>query len=79
MSLTLYCWPQVDANGVVDVGCGDGIHVYNSSGKLIGKIVIQPSGATNMCFGKPGEMYVGASDNFLCKLHLDPGVRAPDP
>mmetsp|Transcript_9866 Transcript_9866/g.36131 ORF Transcript_9866/g.36131 Transcript_9866/m.36131 type:complete len:118 (+) Transcript_9866:976-1329(+) len=68
---------KVDTNGIVYVGCGDGLHVFSAEGKLLGKVAIKPKGVTNLCFGEPGELYLGASDNFLCKLYLDKSVRGP--
>ncbi|KAF2752108.1 calcium-dependent phosphotriesterase [Sporormia fimetaria CBS 119925] len=46
-----------DDAGNVYAACGDGLNVWNSSGTLIGKVLI-PGGITGLCFGKPGEMFL---------------------
>lgn len=47
---------KCDATGNVWTGCGDGIHVFNTRGKLIGKVLI-PGGVANFCF-TPGKIWV---------------------
>jgi gluconolactonase len=38
-------------------GCGDGINVWNSGGRLIGKMQV-PGGVANFCFGRAGEIFL---------------------
>ncbi|PHH92620.1 hypothetical protein CDD83_6547 [Cordyceps sp. RAO-2017] len=47
----------LSGNGNVYAGCGDGINIWNSSGVLLGKILID-GGAANFCFGRQGKMYI---------------------
>ncbi|KAI9845468.1 MAG: hypothetical protein M1838_001709 [Thelocarpon superellum] len=44
---------KCDVKGHVYSGCGDGVHVWNSRGMLIGKIAV-PGGIANFCFGDGG-------------------------
>ncbi|KAK9320933.1 hypothetical protein V1517DRAFT_354141 [Lipomyces orientalis] len=44
---------KVDVAGNVYSGCGDGVHVWNPCGTLIGKILV-PRGIANFCFADPG-------------------------
>ncbi|KAK9489988.1 hypothetical protein V1508DRAFT_458134 [Lipomyces doorenjongii] len=44
---------KLDLAGNVYCGCGDGVHVWNPSGTLIGKILV-PRGVANLCFSDPG-------------------------
>ncbi|KAF5002725.1 hypothetical protein FGRMN_121 [Fusarium graminum] len=48
---------HTDSNGRVYAGCGDGVHVWNSSGKLIGKIYTGTT-AANFQFAGKGRMIV---------------------
>ncbi|KAH8077740.1 D-lactonohydrolase-like protein [Cristinia sonorae] len=48
---------QIDTQGNVYAGCGDGIHVFNPSGLLIGKIYFGTSVA-NMVFAGKGRLVV---------------------
>lgn len=49
---------KTDVKGNVYAGCGDGVHVWNKMGVLIGKIVVPAGHVANFCFGKRGEMFV---------------------
>ncbi|KAL2258015.1 hypothetical protein VTK26DRAFT_8841 [Humicola hyalothermophila] len=49
---------HVNTRGNVYVGCGDGVHVYNPSGTLIGKIYVGPKGAANFQFAGRGRMVI---------------------
>ncbi|KAF3390628.1 hypothetical protein F1880_009114 [Penicillium rolfsii] len=48
-----------DSWGNVYAGCGDGVHVWNPSGKLIGKIYLGTTSA-NFNFAGKGRMVIGA-------------------
>ena len=53
-------WPdgiKCDMEGNVYSGCGDGVEVWNTSGVLIGKILVE-GGVANFCFGKEGTVYM---------------------
>ncbi|KAI9754341.1 MAG: hypothetical protein M4579_004739, partial [Chaenotheca gracillima] len=51
---------KCDTAGNVYSGCGDGVHVWNPEGRLIGKIAVPgpPDGVANFCFGKEGQMFL---------------------
>lgn len=48
---------HTDSEGRVYAGCGDGVHVWNTSGKLIGKIYTG-TGAANFQFAGEGRMVI---------------------
>ena len=48
---------KCDLQGNVYSGCGDGLNVWNASGRLVGKIVV-PGGVANFCFGREGEIFL---------------------
>lgn len=48
---------HTDTAGNVYSGCGDGIHVWNPSGVLLGKIAVANGGVNNFAF-VPGGMYI---------------------
>ena len=50
---------QVDANGNVYSGCGDGVHVWNSRGILLGKFFLNTVSA-NMAFAGNGRLVIMA-------------------
>lgn len=50
---------HVDSLGNVYAGCGDGVHVWNPSGKLIGKIYLGGTSA-NFQFAGDGRMVICA-------------------
>jgi len=52
-----------DMNGNVYAGCGDGVHVWNPSGKLIGKIYLGETSA-NFNFAGNGRMVICAETNL---------------
>ena len=52
-----------DANGNVYAGCGDGVHVWNPSGKLLGKIYLG-EGSANFNFAGDGRMVICAETNL---------------
>ncbi|KAF3811760.1 hypothetical protein GCG54_00014512 [Colletotrichum gloeosporioides] len=57
-----------DSKGNVYAGCGDGIHVWNPSGKLIGKIYFG-SGVSNFQFAGDGRMVImGRTKLFYATL-----------
>ena len=48
---------KCDMDGNVYSGCGDGVNVWSSSGRLLGKILVD-GGVANFCFGRQGEMFL---------------------
>lgn len=52
-----------DTHGNVYGGCGDGIHVWNPSGKLLGKIYLG-EGSANFNFAGNGRMVICAETNL---------------
>ncbi|EGY17118.1 Gluconolactonase like protein [Verticillium longisporum] len=59
---------HTDSNGNVYAGCGDGVHVFNPSGKLIGKIYTGTT-AANFQFAGEGRMIVtGQTKLFYVRL-----------
>jgi gluconolactonase len=54
---------RVDAAGRLYSTAGDGVHVFNAKGKLLGKIRT-PKSAANCCFGGPGSktLFITARD-----------------
>ena len=52
-----------DTEGNVYAGCGDGIQVWNPSGKLIGKIFLGETSA-NFRFAGDGRMVIAAEANL---------------
>ncbi|WVF69427.1 hypothetical protein IAT40_004204 [Kwoniella sp. CBS 6097] len=61
---------KCDAEGNVYAGCGDGIHVWNPRGTLIGKIVLglvddnMGAGCANFCFIPGGKLVCFAEDRI---------------
>ncbi|KAM3511556.1 hypothetical protein MY11210_004774 [Beauveria gryllotalpidicola] len=56
-----------DSKGNVYAGCGDGIHVWNPSGKLLGKIFTD-GGAANFQFVGDGKMVICAETRLYLAL-----------
>jgi gluconolactonase len=59
-------WPdgiKCDMAGNVYSGCGDGVEVWNPSGVLIGKILVD-GGVANFCFGQNGAIYMCNETRF---------------
>ncbi|KAH8681122.1 hypothetical protein BX600DRAFT_12650 [Xylariales sp. PMI_506] len=54
---------QCDAMGNVYAACGDGVEIWSPGGVPLGLIEI-PGGCTSLCFGKPGELFVGAEQRL---------------
>jgi gluconolactonase len=52
-----------DTNGNVYSGVGDGVHVWNPSGKLLGKIFLGATSA-NFAFAGKGRMVICAETNL---------------
>ncbi|KAL7939389.1 gluconolactonase-like protein [Trichoderma chlorosporum] len=52
-----------DSNGNVYAGCGDGVHVWNPSGTLLGKIFLGETSA-NFQFAGNGRMIIGAETHL---------------
>ncbi len=57
--LTWIAGVHCDSRGNVYAGCGDGVHVWNPSGKLIGKIHLGTT-AANFQFAGNGRMVICA-------------------
>jgi len=64
---------KCDAHGNVYSGCGDGVEVWNTAGRLIGKIAV-PGGVSNFCFGRNGEMFLCAQTR-IWRVQLAPSTK----
>ncbi|KAK4040376.1 hypothetical protein C8A01DRAFT_15715 [Parachaetomium inaequale] len=64
---------HVDTKGNLYAGCGDGVHVYNPSGKLIGKIYVGGTSA-NFQFAGKGRMVVLAETELYYATLAAEGV-----
>jgi len=63
-------WPdgiQLDTMGNVYSGCGEGIHVWNAEGTLIGKFYIN-STSPQMMFTKSGLVILNDETMFLVNI-----------
>jgi gluconolactonase len=58
---------KCDEHGNVYSGCGDGVHVWDPSGALIGKINVGGTTA-NFCFAKGGIWMFSETKLFFCQL-----------
>lgn len=58
---------KCDEAGNVYSGCGDGVHVWDKQGTLIGKVVVGGCVA-NFCFSREGMWMFGEEELYLCKL-----------
>ncbi|KAF9240028.1 calcium-dependent phosphotriesterase [Melanogaster broomeanus] len=58
---------QLDMNGNVYSGCGDGIHVWNPEGTLIGKFLVN-STAAEMIFTKSGLVILDEEAMYLANI-----------
>ena len=61
--LILIIGVHCDTDGNVYAGCGDGVQVWNPSGKLIGKIYLGATSA-NFRFAGKGRMVIAAEENL---------------
>jgi len=61
---------QVDMNGNVYSGCGDGTHVWNSEGTLIGKFFLNSTSA-NMVFTSSGLLILGEERIYLANIQAE--------
>jgi len=59
---------HVDSEGRVYAGCGDGVHVWNPSGKLIGKIYTGATAANFQFAGKGRMIITGQTKLFYARL-----------
>lgn len=57
-----------DTKGRVYVGCGDGVHVYNPSGKLIGKIYTGTTAANFQFTGQERMVIMGETKLFYASV-----------
>jgi len=55
---------QVDLNGNVYSGCGDGVQVWNDEGTLLGKFFLGTTSA-NMAFATPGRLIILAETKIF--------------
>lgn len=61
---------DVDANGNIYAGCGDGVHIFSPEGLLLGKIMM-PGVITNFAFGgSDGKTLFMTSHNDLYRVEL---------
>jgi gluconolactonase len=61
---------DVDAEGNIYAGCGDGVHIFSSEGVLLGKILM-PEPITNFAFGgSNGKTLFITSHNALYQIEL---------
>lgn len=61
---------DVDINGNIYAGCGDGIHIFSPTGSLLGKILI-PKAITNFAFGgSDGKTLFITGHDALYKVEL---------
>lgn len=59
---------NVDVNGYLYAGCGDGVHVWNPKGRLVGKFFIG-SNTANFAFAGPGRLVILAETKvFLASI-----------
>ena len=58
---------QLDTNGNVYSGCGDGIHVWNSKGTLIGKFIDNTTTAEQI-FTQSGLLIFGEQQIYLATI-----------
>ncbi|KAF9028930.1 D-lactonohydrolase-like protein [Hymenopellis radicata] len=69
---------QVDTNGNVYSGCGDGVHVWNDQGDLLGKFFLGTTSA-NLVFAGKGRLVILAETKvFLAKIAAE-GVSLTGP
>ncbi|KAI0098629.1 gluconolactonase [Nemania sp. FL0031] len=69
---------HVDTKGRLYAGCGDGVHVYNPSGTLIGKIFLGETSA-NFNFAGDGGMVICAETSlFYAKIAVGSGAYTGD-
>ncbi|KAJ7472319.1 D-lactonohydrolase-like protein [Mycena galericulata] len=65
---------QVDTDGNVYAGCGDGVHVWNDEGTLIGKFFLGTTSA-NLVFAGPGRLVILAETKiFLAEIATSPSL-----
>ncbi|KAJ4298388.1 hypothetical protein N0V88_003418 [Collariella sp. IMI 366227] len=71
---------HVDTRGNVYTGCGDGVQVYNPSGKLIGKIYVGSTVANFQFAGKGRLVMLAETELYYVTLAADGAFpAAPDP
>ncbi|KDR79180.1 hypothetical protein GALMADRAFT_137067 [Galerina marginata CBS 339.88] len=67
---------QVDAQGNIYAGCGDGVHVWSPDGTLLGKFFIGTT-AANMAFAGDGRLVIlAATKIFVAKIAAKEGKVA---
>jgi gluconolactonase len=61
---------KCDEHGNVYSGCGDGVHVWDPEGTMIGKIVVGNTTA-NFCFAKGGMWLFAETALYFCEIKAD--------
>ena len=64
---------KCDTAGNVYSGCRDGVEVWNPSGVLLGRILVQ-GGVANFCFGEKGAIYM-CNETRMWKAQIGEHVR----
>lgn len=65
---------QIDTNGNVFAGCGDGVQVWNDEGTLLGKFFLGTTSA-NMVFAGPGKLVImGETAIYLVEGMVSEGL-----
>ncbi|OWY92477.1 Gluconolaconase, partial [Phytophthora megakarya] len=64
---------HTDTDGNVWAGCGDGVHIWNPEGILVGKIYLGET-SNNFAFA-PGKVFVFANTNVARRMHQCFGTR----
>jgi gluconolactonase len=69
---------RLDQDGNLWVGAGDGVHCFNASGKLIGKI-LTPETVANVTFGgaKRNRLFIAATSTLFAVYLNTRGIQAP--
>ncbi|KAI0478225.1 gluconolactonase [Xylaria cf. heliscus] len=69
---------HVDTKGRIYAGCGDGVHVFNPSGTLIGKIFLGETSANFNFAGDGGMVICAETDLFYAKIAATSGAYTDD-
>ncbi|TFK69998.1 calcium-dependent phosphotriesterase [Pluteus cervinus] len=69
---------QLDTNGNVYSGCGDGVNVWNPDGVLLGKFFLG-SVSSNMIFAGPGRLVINAETKMFVAHIAASGFPSPFP
>ncbi|KAI1425483.1 gluconolactonase [Xylaria sp. FL1777] len=69
---------HVDTKGRLYAGCGDGVHVFNPSGTLIGKIFLGQTSANFNFAGDDGMVICAETELFYAKIAATSGAYTDD-